>query len=333
MVTQAQKLLILGGKPRLNILDNFDRADGDLGNGWSYTAGLWTIATEKAVATPGLGLEKFDNPGFEGVYVGGLAPNWTIFGTPTLTEEGVIIHGGAAAQKVVSDAANEGVYGLDVEAIPVGNLIQVSSYIYATTAYIRITRHTTDVESRPFSTLPAGYNSWQLVHGTLRIEAAIGTQGIELNIPGAVGSTFYFDDASMKRLTMADLYCLRQGKANFQAKATTWNSGYEYVGIAFRMSSLTNPQTGYVAYHNGTQIVVEKLTAGLWAKVGSNAAATYVAGAILEVRANGATVQTYYNGALIRTDTLADYASQTILGMVSTYPSNSFGYFQAIDSG
>jgi len=325
---------IIAGGSKLNISDDFERTDGDLAGGWNYTAGKWTIASGKVVATPGDGGELLANPGFEGTYTDGLAANWTKAGTPTLTEEGTIKHGGSAAQKILAGASSDGVKKA-LAASSVGRLARVGVWFYCTDVRAKLLRIDTNaLESRAFLTASLAYGSQLNIHGTLRVET---TDAITALFAANGAGTIYADDASINLVTMADLYALRNGKANFSLRATLFGlelyKNYEYVGVAFRMSSLTNPQSGYVAYHNGTQIVVEKLTNGLWAKVGTNAAATYVAGAVLQVDANGSTVVVTYNNAVIRTDTLADYSTNTIFGLVSTHPENSFGYFEAREYG
>lgn len=312
--------------------DTFARADGDLGNGWTYAAGKWTIASNAAIGTPDDAGELLTNPGFEGVYVAGIAPGYTAQGTPTtLAEEGAIIHGGAAAQKMIADAANEGVKAAIAGTTVIGQILHVGAYLYPANANMSLFRAGNDVEARAFTTPPGVFNQWHHVHGTLRMEGVGGTYGMIYRMSSA--GTGYVDDASLKLLTMADVYALRPGVANVSLKATMTFEQYEYAGIALRMDSLSNPKTGLVVYHNGTQVVIEKLTGGLWAKVGTNATVTYVAGAALEVDANGTTITVRYNNVQVREETIADYATQTVVGLVATDPSVAFGYFEAVAYG
>lgn len=111
--------------------------------------------------------------------------------------------------------------------------------------------------------------------------------------------------------------------ANQYAQATilgTAGSTFDYPGIALRFSS-TGGGTGYVvAYGNlssGTQNIftVWKVVSGTYTQIGSDIAATYIAGGILYAEAvNSGTsvnINVYYNGTLIgtRTDTSSIIAS------------------------
>lgn len=321
-----------GAEEPLAFTDDFARADGDLANDWTYTAGKWTISSNAAVGTPGDEGEINTNPGFEGVYVGGIAPNYTVQGTPTtVAEETTIVHGGSSSQKMITDASSEGVKFAIAVFGSVGQILHAEAYCYPTDANMSLFRAGNDVEARAFSS-PAGvYNEWHRVHGALRMEGAVSGMGMIYRM--TTTGTGYVDDASLKFLTMADIYALRPGKANVSLKATMTFEAYEYAGIAFRMDSLTDPQTGLVAYHNGTQVVIEKLTGGLWAKVGTNVNVTPVAGAALEVHANGTSVVVKYNNVEVRSETIADYATQTVVGMVASDPTVSFGSFEAADYG
>lgn len=315
------------------LTDTFTRADGDLAGDWTYTAGKWTIASGAALGTPGV-TETLLNPGFEGTYAAGLAPNWNKYGTPTtVAEETTIVHGGSSSQKVIADASKEGV-NYKVTGGTIGQLIRASSYFYGVDTRGRIDRGSNSLEVRTL-TCPATYNQWLPLHGAYLIVADPSTDMGVYFYTNTAG-TLYIDDASQARLTMADLYALIPGAATITLKATLHGlavgSNYDLVGVALRCDSLTNPQTGVLVYHNGTQIVTSTLTGGLLTVVTAGNV-TFVDGASLEVTASGNDIAITYNNVAIRTDTVASYATQTVCGMFSTHPDNSISYFEAAAPG
>jgi len=77
------------------------------------------------------GTEIITNPGFEGTYVSGVAPDWTKDGTPTVSEETTYIHGGSSAQKILNtdsfaNSIKQGPFGEN------GKTYEVTAYVMRT---------------------------------------------------------------------------------------------------------------------------------------------------------------------------------------------------------
>jgi hypothetical protein len=95
-------------------------------------------------------------------------------------------------------------------------------------------------------------------------------------------------------------------------------------GIIFRYQDATNY---LIAYHNGTNAIVDKVVAGVTTNVISGVAA-YSAGAVLRVMADGTTnIRLYYNNAQVGTGTISNFATATVHGLYTTDTGNTFDNF------
>jgi len=91
--------------------------------------GTNTLLARISATAPGgetLGEELLANPGFEGVYSSGVAPNWVrVRGTFT---ESATVHGGSAAQQLSNHAGNSA-YGMsNAIALTTGQLVKNTGY-------------------------------------------------------------------------------------------------------------------------------------------------------------------------------------------------------------
>jgi len=66
----------------LPFVDNFDRADGDLAGGWTYSEGVWTINGGILSVAPVLGSEELSNANME---AGNPPTGWDAAGGATLS--------------------------------------------------------------------------------------------------------------------------------------------------------------------------------------------------------------------------------------------------------
>lgn len=109
--------------------------------------------------------------------------------------------------------------------------------------------------------------------------------------------------------------------------AVTLTAGTQ-AGLVLNLDSAATPANFVIAYHNGTNCLLEKCVAGVYTTVIS-AAATYSAGAVLRVIKDGTAYRLYYNNALVGTGTISDagIVSNARHGLFSTYSGNSFDNF------
>lgn len=113
------------------------------------------------------------------------------------------------------------------------------------------------------------------------------------------------------------------GKADVIIDAAVTRSAGN-AGIIFRYQDATNY---LIAYHNGTNAIVDKVVAGVTTNVISGVAA-YSAGAVLRVMADGTTnIRLYYNNAQVGTGTISNFATATVHGLYTTDTGNTFDNF------
>jgi len=283
---------------------------------------------------PTLGGELLGNPGLEGAYVAGLAPNFALKGTPTVDEEGTIIHGGSAAQKVTTSGDNEGV-SADTVAIVLGTHYQVSCYGFLPTVgnstSMRMGRTNANITT-PTSSDLAILNAWTEIVGVVRCIAA-NPSSINMHKPaGLADGIFYVDDVSMKPITLSTTLGTPQDTGPYG----TWKVGATLLsgtqqGVIVCVDNPYVPRSFVLAYHDGVNAILEKCVAGTYANLISTAA-TYAAGRVPEVRrALGTnTFQLFYNGTQIGTNQTINDAQ--IIGnrwatWWSTFAGNTFRDF------
>jgi len=98
------------------------------------------------------------------------------------------------------------------------------------------------------------------------------------------------------------------------------------VGLILRYTDSSNYA---YAYHDGTNVTMRQLVAGVDSAVVTAAAGTYVAGSAIIATVSGAAVRLYYNNVLIGTGTLNSALTATSFGMYTTDTGNSIDNFIA----
>lgn len=120
-----------------------------------------------------------------------------------------------------------------------------------------------------------------------------------LNLFDSSGTNSGYDSLSLKPLTMAHLFAVRNygHQVGFQANLTT--SSHIPGGVVVRYSDSNN----YVlCWHDGTNLHLDKVVAGVPTSL-INAVTAYVAGAQIAIKWNGAdTAQAWYAGAQVGAD-------------------------------
>jgi len=94
-------------------------------------------------------------------------------------------------------------------------------------------------------------------------------------------------------------------------------------GLVFRYQDSSNY---LIAYHDGTNVKVDKVIGGTPTNVIS-ATGAYGAGRTIRVIMDGTAIRLYYNSALIGTGTITNFATATLHGIYTTDTSNTFDNF------
>lgn len=314
----------------------------DGGTGKPWTAATWTINTNKAANTPTvINDERVRNIGFEGTYddEGGgimLATNWNGYsldaGTDTATKEESHIHGGAAAQKVTANARFEGVYN-NTLALTVGNWYLVTIWVDTTaTVYMHELSGNAQIDPNPL--LPDTSGAYVQFIATFRATHTGFSLAILLNQDGA--ATMYYDDASVKPLTLSTLFAtLQHVTPDVLATVDLTVTHGTQAGLALCVDDPANPANFVIAIHDGANARLIKCVAGTYTSVIS-AAATYQAGAPLRVIKLGTTWRLHYNRAAVGSvSTISDAGiiDNTHHGLFSTYNPNRFENLRIFPAG
>ena len=280
--------------------DSFDRADGDLANGWEYTAGKWTIASGAALGTPAEGSNLFVNGGFDADTNWIKEADWTI-GSGVATKAA-----GAATRlirEVVAVAKNWYRFDWTITVITAGSL---NAKNISTT--------------NPSRTTAATF-----------IDTGRAT-GTSVGFDGGATTAGSIDNVSIKLLTLADMFCTRDFlSSDIDISVPLTLLSNTQGGLVICLDSKTTPANFIIAYQTGNRIVVDKCVAGTYTEL-IGTSTTYGAGQILRLRKVGTTVQAYYNGLQISTDkTVSDAGiiSNTRHGAFSTHNGNTFASLSA----
>lgn len=282
--------------------DDFARSDGDLANGWDYTAGKWTIASGKAVGTPGLGANLIVNGGFDSDTTWFKESGWTI---------------GSGTGNKAPDVGNKGIR----QSVHTAN---------------RWYRYDWSIASYTAGAFWAAYFSWS----AFVTKAAIGayyaggrSNQVSAGIEGNAASNGSIDNITSKEVTLADAFCVREGASDIIVSAPLSNVAGLEQGVVICLDSRTNPKYFILASHVGTRILLTKCVNGTCTELIATSS-TAVDGQSIAVTKSGTTVTLYYNEVQIGTpQTVSDAGiiSNTLYGMFSTGPEGSFVEISAVN--
>lgn len=272
-----------------------------IGGTWSYNSatGVWTNAPLKGPET----ILKGD---FESGFTAGVGNDWSLYGTPTSTaDETVIVYSGSHSQKVVANAANQGVtcdYGGTV-----GLWMWASARLYAESGGARLV-----LAGGNFNKATTITGAFEEVSGVFQ---ANGNFGVYLRSTGA--NTFYGDAVSKKQLLPSSLFAARNfgQQVPFVVNAT-FDAGY-CAGVVTRLDNPANPLNYVLCWHDRTNIRLDKVINGVVTNLLTSAVA-YVAGAKIGVVPSGDNFQATYNEVNIGApQAAADVPAGTWAGMFS----------------
>lgn len=291
-------------------VDSFTRADGDLGNGWDYTAGIWTISSGAAIATPGTtGANLFQNPGFDSDTKWYKDTDWSISG-------GVASKvAGAANREIYQNTGDVGAlghkwyeWGFTVDPITGG-------LIYAKTLHNFYPRFITTAGTYVMS----GLNGYTLSG----FEAAAAT---ECSI----------DNVSLKRIPDANIFATRElGSPNFDISIPIVYGQNGPCGIVACLDNKDTPANYLLCFLNllGGTVALFKVTSGTYTLMFNTATGvSYADGRVLQMVKSGNTVKVYYNAVQIGTNqdvTGLACVNNTRHGMFNSHPTNQLLSFTA----
>jgi hypothetical protein len=143
-------------------------------------------------------------------------------------------------------------------------------------------------------------------------------------------NTALYDDASVKPLVLSSLFSTTTEATVNKVVSTdvTLTPGTQ-AGVVLNLDSEENPQNFVIAYHDGTNLIVEKCVNGTYTTLMSGAK-TMVDGAVIRVAKNGNKYLASYNGDPTGEVTVTDASivDNTLYGLFSTYSGNTFSNFK-----
>jgi hypothetical protein len=294
------------------VYDTFQRANGALGStvvtgpdsqvlaalAWLFTAGIWAVASNVAVATPVLGADVIVNGAFAA------DTDWT---------KGA---GWAIALGTANATASDGDLTNTPAPLVVGRWYQTAYTVSAFSA----------------GTIKAGLgnNSFptHAANGTYTESGRALTTGFLMRGAGFTGS---IDNVSARLLTTAELFASIQASvadviADVGVTLSAALNGLQS-GLVLNLDSDSNPQNFILAYLDGRgNVVLEECVAGVYTTKFTTAI-TYSAGAVLRVKRRGTNCWVFYNGVAVNTVQTMTANLNTRHGLFSTSPSNSLDNF------
>jgi hypothetical protein len=303
---------------------------GGSGDTWYQTAATWSTSGGEVSNAPVAGAETLPDPGMEGVYTdesgggGGtvnVAPDWDARnvetdGTDTLDEETTIVHGGSSSQYFDITEAGEGIRTTNNLATT-NNWWRFDAYVYGVSGNVQL-RENTATYKKSIVTPPA---SWTLNTVTF---LSFGDRQLDIIAQGGAAE-FYIDDVSLKQLTLNTLFTsIAQSTEDVYASVDITLTEGTQAGLVLNLDDADTPANFVIAYHNGTDAVLDKCVAGTYTNVIS-AAATYGATYTLAVRKIGTSYYLWYNDAYVGSGTISDAGiiSNTSHGLFNTYATNT----------
>lgn len=293
-------LLKRGGVPPY--LDDFGRADGAAGNGWTNV----NIASNQASIPVVAGSELFADPGCETWSSATNLTNWLeeVAGTSTVNQESTTKHGGSFSARLDVDSSNNNVKIKAQITLPTLRMLRYSFWARGGTGTPTCRPETENILG-PTVTLST---TFQQFYWVLRVGGANEFTGVRRL--SAASNSIYLDDHSAKELTLSSLLGYRtQVAGNAYAQANWTIQAYTQAGICHRSDN----SNFVIAYYNIAtgRVHLDKYVAGTPTAI-TSAVVAYSAGAALRLTKNGTSYSVDYNGsAAISAQTIADSAFDT----------------------
>lgn len=224
-------------------------------------------------------------------------------------------------------------------AATAGDWYLATARIYSPSTNTHVNNGSVQIWNAGFATIVQSFvtaeDTWQTVVAGARATDATVRLAIRDQTPNA-GDKSYFDAVSLQKLTYSEMISSSQttGSDFFASVSVASSPRGTQAGLALSLDSASNPQNGVLVYHNGTQIKVEKMVAGVYSTL-ATVSSTFANNGIIQVRKTGSSYEVYYNRALINTYTIADAGiiNNTIQGTFNTYSGNTLNNFSLVDAG
>ena len=330
--------LALGGSnttPTAIAADTFTTASSTTTEGYptyTWTGSTWTVAGGTVSNSPTQGSELLTDGGLETWTSATDLTSWTetLGGTSTVNREATTIHGGTYSSRLDVDASGNSVYINQTGTTATGTWMIVSGWIRSSasgktyrveplkgdnTAYMLGYAPTARDQGTTYTQY---FSSGRTADATWRVRGISST---------STSSSGYFDDISIKELTLASLFrTINASKPDVTVEAAVTMTAGTQAGLVLNLDSTSSPANFIVVYHNGTNVLVDEAVAGVYTNKASTAA-TYSAGAVLRAIKSGNSLEVYYNNVKVGSTLTMTSNSNTNHGLFSTYSGNTFDNF------
>lgn len=317
-------LLLLGNQAAglLPFTDDFARADGDLGNGWEYTTGKWTISNGAAIAAPGLGPEQITNGSME---AGDPPTGWTANAGATLTAAADERTGGAGTQSLNAQRGTSNGVATQAGTNTLNDWVRLAAWVKRGTAA------SVNIGGFAGASVTSTSTIWDQIISIGRAQFA--NFNTVLGLP-STGGTGRYDDVSRRHVTVADIVAARQvGSPYVRAAIRLTMSSGAAVGVVVALDDPANPQNFIAAYKHPGGIVVEKCVGGTYTLIPASTditSAATVTNALLELEyQSSGIVRVYYEGKQVGVDWLVTDAGLNgqYVAMLNTDPTSVINAF------
>lgn len=320
---------LFGKSSFLPFLDDFNRANGALGDPW--TGATFTVASNKAINTPTEGSDLVTNGDFAN-WTADDPDDWTI--TETTQDITEVATGEAHADAPTIGGGFCNIYRSGGGSGADPRMLQ--SFVSAGTWYsIRVTIDTATSGGLRINDGEAGGLSYNFAAtGTKRIAGLALGAFLVINT-SADPTDMTFDDVTCKALTLSEIFAsLKPSQADVVADvdvtlALDDAEDRTSAGLVLRLDSAASPANFIIAYHDGVQAILAKCVAGTYTSL-INTITAYSAGATLRVILDGSSVDLFYNEVKVgSTQSVSDAGilNNTLHGLLSTYSGDTLDNF------
>lgn len=335
LLRRRRRQLLLGGVTSYTF-DFSTAPDGALPS--PLTGSTWAIAGGVAKNTPTEGAEMYTDPGLENWASASNLTSWSEYtaGTSTHNQDSTAPHGGTYNMRMDIDAGGSRTETTQTPARTVGNWYKMRAWIKGSAA---ITPRLFTDNQQPSSVIPQSITtSWLQAIGGYLCRINSGATGVQTF--GNNSLSIHCDDLSHKALTTTELYAYIPPTVANATVASDWTYAAQNVapaGILMNIDNPANPQNYVAIFLTGANnaVWVSKVVNGApGASQVASIAATYVAGATLQVVKVADNYKIYYNGVQIGTGggyTISDASivNNTYHGLFSLDVGNTCDFFSS----